>query len=256
MNARFPTARPSSTRRPPARRRRSITGLVPHRRPAVRHDLQLPLDRLDGHRRDRAARPRDPHRQDPHRRGSIGLGAGEVRCIMGVPYYGYDWPVTSTVPNATVRSDKTKYGAVKSVTYASARDVPRGASGRRAPVRRARGQRLLHVLGRVPQDLPPGLLRGRAQRSPRSTTTRSTTGLGGVGIWTLDNDRGYRRSVERAAASSSTRPCTGRGSAARSPKSCAAPASSTRRPISAPTNTGTVPLTGYLRWTIRNRRGE
>ena len=43
------------------------------------------------------------------------------KLIMGVPYYGYDWPVTSTVPNATVRSDKTKYGAVASVTYASAR---------------------------------------------------------------------------------------------------------------------------------------
>ena len=43
------------------------------------------------------------------------------KLILGVPYYGYDWPVTSTVPNATVRADKTKYGAVKSVTYASAR---------------------------------------------------------------------------------------------------------------------------------------
>src|SRR4029078_9195961 len=43
------------------------------------------------------------------------------KLIMGVPYYGYDWPETSTVPNATVRSHKSKYGAVKSVTYASAR---------------------------------------------------------------------------------------------------------------------------------------
>jgi spore germination protein YaaH len=25
------------------------------------------------------------------------------KLIMGVPYYGYDWPVTSAIPNATVR---------------------------------------------------------------------------------------------------------------------------------------------------------
>ena len=41
--------------------------------------------------------------------------------LLGVPYYGYDWPVTTDVPNAAVQSDKTTYGAVKSVTYASAR---------------------------------------------------------------------------------------------------------------------------------------
>ena len=36
------------------RRRRSITGLVPARRPDVRDDLQLPLERFDDHRCDRA----------------------------------------------------------------------------------------------------------------------------------------------------------------------------------------------------------
>ncbi len=42
--------------------------------------------------------------------------------LLGVPYYGYDWPVTANVPNATVQADKTTYGAVAAVTYASARD--------------------------------------------------------------------------------------------------------------------------------------
>lgn len=44
------------------------------------------------------------------------------KLIMGVGYYGYDWPVTGKGPNATVRSNPKAYGGVWSVTYASALD--------------------------------------------------------------------------------------------------------------------------------------
>jgi hypothetical protein len=50
----------------------------PDRRRDVRHDLQLPLDRLDGDRRNRPARPRQPQREDPHEpvRGLRAAGQG------------------------------------------------------------------------------------------------------------------------------------------------------------------------------------
>ena len=57
MVARFPSAtlvNATSAGAPPS----LITGLVPIVDQHVRHDLQLPLDRLDRHRRDRPARPR------------------------------------------------------------------------------------------------------------------------------------------------------------------------------------------------------
>lgn len=44
------------------------------------------------------------------------------KVIMGVPYYGYDWPVISDQPNARVRSDPSRYGGVRSVTYGGAMD--------------------------------------------------------------------------------------------------------------------------------------
>ena len=43
------------------------------------------------------------------------------KLILGVPYYGYDWPVTSDVPNAAVHKPVSTYGGVWSVTYSSAR---------------------------------------------------------------------------------------------------------------------------------------
>ena len=96
--------------------------------------------------------------------------------IMGVPWYGYDWPVTSTVPNATVRSDKTKYGAVKSVTYASARTFLAAHPEVARQYDAARGKRLLQLLGCLAQHVPAGVLRGRAERR-REVRVRDHVGL-------------------------------------------------------------------------------
>jgi spore germination protein YaaH len=48
--------------------------------------------------------------------------APAAKIILGVPYYGYSWPVTSAVPNATVQSNRSTFGGVRSVTYAGALD--------------------------------------------------------------------------------------------------------------------------------------
>ena len=110
--------------------------------------------------------------------------------LLGVPYYGYDWPVTSDVPNATVQTDKTTYGAVKSVTYASARDF---LAAHPAVVR---NYDALEGSGFYTYwDSHQKTFRQVYFEEERSLTAKYdyaiATGLGGLGIWTLDNDRGY-----------------------------------------------------------------
>ena len=110
--------------------------------------------------------------------------------ILGVPYYGYDWPVTSAVANATVQSDKAKYGAVWSVSYASARaflaanptvvrnnDVLEGSS---------------FYTYWDPSHHTYRQVYFEDERSAAAKYDYAiTTGLGGVGIWTLGNDGTY-----------------------------------------------------------------
>ena len=89
------------------------------------------------------------------------MGPGH-HVLLGVPYYGYNWPVTSKVPNATVQSNKTNYGAVKSVTYESARDFLAAHPKVVRHYDALEGSAYYTYWSNV-QDLPPGLLRGRAQ---------------------------------------------------------------------------------------------
>ena len=82
-----------------------------------------------------------------------------------------------------------------------------------------------------------------------------STGLGGIGIWTLDNDRGYDAlsnvlkvkfyaPVYKARVSGSVTEVVRRSGVVYAKTHIGA------------LNTGTVPLTGYLRWSIRNRSGR
>ena len=110
--------------------------------------------------------------------------------LLGVPYYGYDWPVTSDIPNATVQSNKTTYGAVKSVTYASARTFLA------AHPEVVRNYDALEGSGFYTYwDSTHKTFRQVYFEEERSLTAKYdyaiATGLGGIGIWTLDNDRAY-----------------------------------------------------------------
>jgi spore germination protein YaaH len=116
--------------------------------------------------------------------------APKSKLIMGVPYYGYDWPVTSTVPNATVRSDKTKYGAVTSVTYASARSF---LASHPTVVRQydsLEGSAFYSYW-----DSGHGTWRQVYFEDEHSAAAKYryaiSSGFAGVGIWTLGNDAGY-----------------------------------------------------------------
>ena len=112
------------------------------------------------------------------------------KLILGVPYYGYDWPVTSEVANAAVRTPVSRWGGVWSVTYASAKNF---------------------LAAHPDVELKHDVLQGSAYFTYWDTVSLTfrqvyfedelsvaakydyaiASGLGGVGIWTLDNDRGY-----------------------------------------------------------------
>jgi len=81
------------------------------------------------------------------------------------------------------------------------------------------------------------------------------TGLGGIGIWTLDNDRGYDAlwnvlrtkfyaPIYLAKVSGSVSDVVRRSGVVY------------LKVHAGSRNIGTVPLTGYLRWSIRNRAGK
>jgi hypothetical protein len=110
--------------------------------------------------------------------------------LMGVPYYGYDWPVTSTIPNAAVQSNKTTFGAVKSVTYAQARDFLAAHPEVTWEYDAVEGSGFYTYW-----DATKSTFRQVYFEEERSLDDKYdyalVTGLAGIGIWTLDNDRGY-----------------------------------------------------------------
>ena len=110
--------------------------------------------------------------------------------IMGVPYYGYDWPVTSTVPNATVQSNKAKFGAVTSISYSAARTF---LATHPSVVRNydvLEGSAFYTYW-----DASHGTYRQVYFEDERSAAAKYDyaigAGLAGVGIWTLGNDGTY-----------------------------------------------------------------
>jgi spore germination protein YaaH len=177
-----------------------------------------------------------------------------AQVLLGVPYYGYNWPVTSKVANATVQTNKKKFGAVKSVTYASARDF-------------------LAAHPKVKRHYDA--LEGSAYYTYKSTKYKTyrqvyfedehsladkydyvlTTGLGGVGIWTLDNDRGYDAlwNVLRDKFYAPIHAITVSGKVGTITKSGGAVFANVRVKARV---TGTVPERGSWRWTIRDQTGK
>ena len=174
--------------------------------------------------------------------------------LLGVPYYGYDWPVTSAVPNATVRTDKATFGAVKSVTYASARDFLA------AHPEVVRNYDALEGSGFYTYwDATHLTFRQVYFEEERSLSAKYdyaiASGLAGVGIWTLDNDRGYPDlwNVLRSKFYSPVH-SVAVGSAVRRVTRKSGYVYVTIR-ISG-RDIGTVPERGSFHWTIRNRAGR
>ena len=111
------------------------------------------------------------------------------RIILGLPYYGYSWPVVRVAGRLRVRTDLARRGGVHGVTYAAA-------------------LRFLasHPSARVHRDTAGGLwfrwydathrtIRQVNFEDPVAVRAKAdlaiAEGLAGVGIWTLGADRGY-----------------------------------------------------------------
>ncbi|MGK2852390.1 MAG: glycosyl hydrolase family 18 protein [Candidatus Limnocylindrales bacterium] len=176
------------------------------------------------------------------------------RILMGVPYYGYDWPVTSAVPNATVQSDKATFGAVKTMTYASARAFLA------AHPEVVRQYDALEGSGFYTYwSTKYGTYRQVYFEEERSLADKYdyaiATGLAGVGIWTLGNDAGYTElwDVLRSKFYAPVRQIAVGGRIAdvfrRSGVVYAVVKVRARE-------TGTIPERGAFRWTIRDAAGR
>ena len=176
------------------------------------------------------------------------------RVIMGVPYYGYDWPVTANLPNATVQSSKSLYGAVTSVTYAGARDFLAAHPTVVEQYDAVEGSAFFTYW-----DSGKKTWREVYFDDQRSLADKYdyvlTTGLAGVGIWTLDNDQVYPdlwnqlrakfyAPVHAVAVGGSVTNVTVRSGYVEAVVHFSA------------RNVGTVPERGVWRWTIRDRNGR
>ena len=176
--------------------------------------------------------------------------------LLGIGYYGYNWPVKSKAPNASVQKDKKTFGG-----------------GLERHVRECPG--LAHGPSR-PSSAQYDGLEGSAYYTYWSTKWKTyrqvyfedersvaakedyaiAKGLGGIGIWTLDNDKGYDEHVERHPRQV-LRPGPpdqrSSGKVLKVSRSTGVVSASIR--IYA-RETGTVPERGTWRWTLRDAAGK
>lgn len=177
--------------------------------------------------------------------------AGSI--LMGVPYYGYDWPVTSAVPNATVQSNKTAYGPVTSVTYAGARDF---LAAHPTVVRHydaLQGSGYYTYWSSTYKTYRQVYFEDERSLSAKYDYAISM-GLAGVGIWTTGNDAGYDDlwNVLRAKFYAPVHALAVLGSAVVS-RSAGYVYATVHAGVR---NSGNVPERGRLGWRILDRRGR
>ena len=174
--------------------------------------------------------------------------------ILGVPYYGYDWPVTSNVPNATVQTNKALYGAVVTMTYKSARDFLAAHPEVIRQYDAAEGSGFYTYWEPVKQTWRQVYFEDEHSLDTKYDYAL-TTGLAGVGMWTLDNDRGYPElwdllrskfyaPVHKVTVNASVTNVTKRSGYVEAIVHYSG------------RNVGTVPERGTWRWTIRDGNGH
>lgn len=120
------------------------------------------------------------------------------KLILGVPYYGYSWPVVRAGESWRVRSNTARWGGVRAVTFASARawlSENRSVTVHRDPLN---GSWFRYLNGDEGTVREVHFEDGRSARAKFNFAIAH--GLAGVGIWTLGNDAGkpgMARAVDR-----------------------------------------------------------
>ena len=177
--------------------------------------------------------------------------APATKLILGVPYYGYDWPVVKKNANSDVRRDP-KFGRAFAVTYSSINDYLD---------RNPKVQVQRDPISKTPyftyKDGERDTYRQVWYEDTHSLKAKYTLAvaknLAGVGIWALDNDRGRTElwSVLRKTFGSGHNPIL-RGSVFH--------LSSRKGIVTADLNLvlinrGSIPERGRVDWVIRDARG-
>ena len=175
------------------------------------------------------------------------------KIIMGVPYYGYDWPVTSNVPNATVNKPDLEVRRRWSVTYSSSRKYLAAHPDVLRREDTAEGSAFFTYWDAEFQTYRQVYFEDEHSAAAKYDYAIAS-GLAGIGIWTLDNDRGYTEMYDvirakfydpthRATVGASVKKVSLSGGSVR--------VSHTKRVK----NTGNVPENGTLVWRIYDRSG-
>jgi len=173
--------------------------------------------------------------------------------LLGVPYYGYNWPVTSNVPNATVKTPRGDYGGVLSVTYASARDWLKAHPKTKRKYDALEGS-AFYTYWSTKYKVYRQVYFDDERSIAAKYDYAIVKGLGGVGIWTLENDKGYNElwNVLRAKFYAPVRHIKVSSHVSDIWRSSGV-VSMTFRVYAR--EVGTVPERGYWKWTIRNAAG-
>ncbi len=174
--------------------------------------------------------------------------------LLGVPYYGYNWPVKTNTPNAAVRTPKATYGGVVSITYAAARDWLKAHPKTKRKYDALEGSAFYTYWSTKYKTYRQVYF--EEERSLAAKYDYAiVTGLGGVGIWTLDNDRGYEDlwNVLRAKFYAPIRDVHVTGKVLSVRKSSGVVWTKIRLQAR---EVGTVPERGVLKWTLRDTNGK
>jgi spore germination protein YaaH len=116
-------------------------------------------------------------------------GAGRAKVILGVPYFGYDWPIAFKGPGATVRTPAKTYGGVWSVGYSAVLDFLR-----KHPSIKVHWDPTAASPYFTYHDTKKDTDRQAWYESSRSLAAKyalaKAAGIAGVGVWTLGMDTG------------------------------------------------------------------
>jgi spore germination protein YaaH len=120
----------------------------------------------------------------------LARGVPASKLVIGIGYYGYDWPVRANVPYATVRRDRAAYGGVWSVTYGS---VMAWLVAHPAVVRyedTVQGSGWFTYRDSTHKTWREVYFEDEQSAAAKDDYAIAQN-LAGIGIWTLGNDGGY-----------------------------------------------------------------
>jgi Glycosyl hydrolases family 18 len=176
------------------------------------------------------------------------------KIILGIGYYGYDWPVTSSRPNATVQAKPSAYGGARSVTYGAARAWLAAHPSTIRHEDTTQGSAWFTYYDSAKKTYRQVYFEDEYSIAAKDDYALAS-GLAGVGIWTLGNDRTYGQlwNTLRRKFYSPTYAATVSGWIRHVTADGRYVYATILRRVR---NTGDVPQRGILHWVVRDSHGR